>query len=240
MREQKTASAFKACFYRERRRYFASSVYVMNTAIGYIMAAVLSAMLAFGEAKILFEQLPSSLTAKLAPLLLALLCNMSPTTTSAFSMEGKHFWLTQTLPVKVKNVVDAKLAVNFMLALPCVLISSALLFFAIRPTGADILWLFLVPAVYAVFGSVLGLFANMKMPMLHWDHESQPVKQGKATLVVMMVDFMASAAPVLPLIILQGIAAHILMLAWVAVLVLLSFWMYRRLCALRLTALAED
>ena len=240
MREQKTASAFKACFFRERKRYFASSLYVMNTAIGYIMAIVIAAMFSFGEGKLIFEQLPSSLTAKLAPFILALMCNMSPTTTSAFSMEGKHFWLTQTLPVKVKDLIHAKLAVNLMFALPSILISSAILMFSIRPTGLDILWIFLIPVVYAVFGSVFGLFANMKMPMMHWDHESQPIKQGKAVLVVMFVCFASALIPVVPIFIFGGIAAHILLVLTVAVLSLLSFLMYRKLCALRLTTLAED
>ena len=240
IREQKTASAFKACFFRERKRYFASSLYVMNTAIGYVMAIVVTVMFSFGEGKLIFEQIPSDLTAKLAPFILALMCNMSPTTASAFSMEGKHFWLTQTLPVKVKDVIHAKLAVNLMFALPSMLISSVILMFSIRPAGLDILWLFLIPIVYAVFGSIFGLFANMKMPMLHWDHESQPVKQGKAVLVAILVSCIAVFVPAVQLLIFKGIAAHILLILTVGILALLSFLMYRKLCSLRLTTLAED
>ena len=240
MREQKKSSAFSACFFRERKRYFSSSVYVMNSAIGYIMTVFLAAMFSFGEGALIFEQLPSSLKAKIVPFILVFMCNMSPSTTCAFSMEGKHFWLTQTLPIRVRDMVNAKLAVNLMIAVPSVLISSAILAFSIRPSGLDILWLFLVPVVYAVFGSVLGLFINMKMPMMHWDHESQPVKQGKAVLVMMLIGFASAVIPVVPLFIFGGIAAHILMILVCAVLCLLIFLIYRKLCALRLTALAED
>ena len=240
MREQKTVSAFKACFFRERKRYFSSSIYVMNTAIGYILGILFAAMLSFGEGKILFEQTPSSLTAKIAPFVLAMMCNMSPTTTSAFSMEGKHFWLTQTLPIRIKDLIHAKLAVNLMLAVPSMLIASAILMFTIRPVGLDILWLLLVPVIYAVFDSVLGLFINMKMPMMHWDHESQPVKQGKAVLFTMLAGFFTAIAPIVPIFIFGGIIAHILMALTVLMLGLLSYLMYRKLCTLRLTTLAED
>lgn len=240
MREQKVGSAFKACFFRERKRYFASSVYVMNTAIAYIMAIGVSVMFSFGETKIILEQLPSAFTAKLAPFILAMICNMMPTTTSAFSMEGKHFWLTQTLPVHMKDIVNAKLAVNLMFALPSMLISSAILIFSIRPIGLDILWLLIVPIIYAFFGSILGLFINAKMPMMHWDHEAQPVKQGKAALVAMFFGFVTAAAPILPLFIFGGLAAHILIALVSAVLCVLSVWIYRKLCAIRLTAIAED
>ena len=240
MREQKAGSAFKACFFRERKRYFSSSVYFMNTAIGYIMAIVLSAMFAFGEGKLLLEAFPSSFTAKVAPFVLAMMCNISPSTVSAFSMEGKHFWLTQTLPVRVKDIVNAKLAVNLMFSVPGALIGSAILAFSIRPAGLDILWLFLIPLMYAFFGSVLGLFINMKMPMMHWDHETQPVKQGKAVLVMMLVSFMAECAPVLLLLVFDGIFAHILLALTSVMLCVLSFLMHRKLCDLRLTTLAED
>ena len=155
-------------------------------------------------------------------------------------MEGKHYWLTQTLPIRTKDLIHAKLAVNLMLAIPSMIIASAILMFAIRPMGLDILWLFLVPVVYAVFGSILGLFINMKTPMLHWDHEAQPVKQGKSVLIMMMVGFPTAIAPAAPIFIFGGIVAHILVALTVAVLILLSFLMYRKLCALRLTQLAED
>ena len=240
MREQKTGSAFKACFFREQKRYFASSVYVMNTAIGYIMAIGFSAMIAFGEGKMLFEQLPSSFTAKLAPFVLAMICNISPSSTSAFSMEGKHFWLTQTLPVRVCDIVNAKLAVTLMLSVPSMLVSSVILMLAIRPVGLDILWLILIPLVYAVFGSILGLFVNAKMPMMHWDHEAQPVKQSKAVLVMMLVSAVAELAPILPLLILEGAAAQAWLVLVITALCALSALLYRKLCAIRLTTLAED
>ena len=240
MRDQKTASAFKACFFRERKRYFSSTTYFMNTAIGYIMAIIFSVMFAFGDSKLLLEAFPSSFTAKIAPFVLAMICNISPSTTSAFSMEGKHFWLTQTLPLRMKDIVNAKLAVNLILSIPSVLISSAILIFSIRPIGFDLLWILLIPLIYAFFGSILGLFINMKMPMMHWDHETQPVKQGKAVLVMMLVSFITECAPIFPLFILDGMIAHIWLVLVSVILVLLSFVMYRKLCALRLTALAED
>jgi hypothetical protein len=56
----------------------------------------------------------------------------------------------------------------------------------------------------------------------------------------MFVCFASALIPVVPIFIFGGIAAHILLVLTVAVLSLLSFLMYRKLCALRLTTLAED
>jgi len=240
MKKQKGRSALAACFFRERKRYFSSSVYVMNTAIGYIMTLILVSLLVFGEMNVIFSQLPSSLLAKIAPFFVAVFANMSPSTVSAFSMEGKHFWLTQTLPVRIRDIVNAKLLVNLMFSVPCALISSALLALAIRPSVPDLFWLFFVSFLYAVFGGVLGLFVNMKLPMMHWDHEAQPVKQGKATLVAMFACFVTAILPAALMFVFTGIAAHIALALICVVLCILMRLMYRSLCALDLKKLAED
>ncbi|MBQ2989247.1 MAG: hypothetical protein IJD59_09100 [Clostridia bacterium] len=240
MKKQKKSSALSACFFRERKRYFSSSVYFMNTAIGYIMTVVLAAMLAFGDGNVLIASFPSQRVAKIVPFLLAALANMMPITSSAISMEGNCFWLTQTLPVRVRDIANAKLLVNLMFAAPCMLISSGILAFAIRPDLPDLFWMLFVSALYAVFGSVLGLFINMKLPMLHWDHESQAVKQGRSAFVTMFACFVTAVLPVVPLLIVSGIAAHIAMGVICLALLLLTRTMYRRICTFDLKKIAED
>jgi ABC-2 type transport system permease protein len=240
MKKQKGSSALRACFFRERKRYFSSSVYFMNTAIGYIMAVVLVAMLAFGDGKILFEQLPSSLTAKLAPFCIAAFANMMPITSSAISMEGNCFWLTQTLPVRVRDIANAKILVGLMFSVPCMLISAGILAFVIRPDVIDLCWMIAVSLIYAVLGTVLGLFINMKLPMLNWDHEAQAVKQGKAALVTMFTCFMTALLPAIPLLIFRGVAAHIALLVICLILFVLVRTIYRRICAFDLKKIAED
>ena len=240
MKKQKESSALGACFFRERKRYFSSSVYFMNTAIGYIMSIVLVAMLAFGEGKVLFEQIPSSLTAKLAPFCIAAFANMMPITASAISMEGNCFWLTQTLPVRMRDIANAKILVGLMFSVPCMLISAGILAFAIRPGVIDLCWMIAVSLLYAVLGAVLGLFINMKLPMLNWDHEAQAVKQGKAALVTMFTCFMTALLPAIPLLIFRGVAAHIVLLVICLVLLLLIRITYRKICTFDLKKIAED
>ncbi len=240
MRSQKGRSALAACFFRERKRYFASATYVMNTAVGYIMTVVFVCVLVFGETRVLFSQLPSDVVAKLAPFCIAALANALPTTASAISMEGKHFWLTQTLPVRMRDIAGAKILLGLMLSVPCTLISSVIVAIAIRPNMPDLFWMIFVSLLYAVFGCVLGLFVNLKLPMLHWDQESQPVKQSKAVLVMMLVGFATAAAPAVLLLVFRGIAAHIAIAAICFAVILLTRAIYRKICAFDLKTIAED
>ena len=87
MKEEKKKSTFRACFFRERKRYFSSAVYVMNTAIGYLMVVALSCMVAFGGASALNFTIPTELIAPFAPFAMGMFLNFSPTTTSAFSID---------------------------------------------------------------------------------------------------------------------------------------------------------
>ena len=240
MKKQKGSSALAACFFRERKRYFSSSVYFMNTAIGYIMAVVLVAMLSFGEGKLLLEQLPSSFTAKLAPFCVAAFANMMPITSSSVSMEGNCFWLTQTLPVRVRDIVNAKLLMGLTFSVPCMLISSGILAFAIRPGALDLFWMIFVSLLYALLGNILGLFINMKLPMLNWDHEAQAVKQGKAAFVTMFACFMTAILPVILFLIFNGVAAHISLGVICLVLALLMRMLYKKICSFDLKKIAED
>ena len=240
LKKQKGRSALAACFFRERKRYFSSSIYVMNTVICYIMAVVFVCMLSFGEGKALLLAFPSALVAKLAPFCVAAFANISPTTASAISMEGKHFWLTQTLPVRMRDIVGAKLLVNLMISAPCALISSGILAFVIRPNALDLFWMIFVSLLYAVFGSMLGLFVNMKLPMLHWDMEGQPVKQSKAILVTMFSCFVMAIVPASAVFVFSGIAAHIALGVICIGILLLTRAMYRKMCAFDLKKIAED
>ena len=240
MKKQKGSSALKACFFRERKRYFSSSVYFMNTAIGYIMSVALVAMVAFGDGKALLAQMPSDFTAKLAPFCVAAFANMMPITSSSISMEGNCFWLTQTLPVRMRDIANAKILMSLVFAAPCMLISSGILVFVIRPGVLDLFWMIFISLLYALLGSILGLFINMKLPMLNWDHETQAVKQSKSALVTMFMCFVTAAAPALLLLIFRGIAAHIVLGCVCLALLLLMRFLYRKICAFDLKKIAED
>ena len=240
MKKQKGSSALAACFFRERKRYFSSSVYFMNTAIGYIMSVVLVAMLVFGDGKALFEQLPSEFTAKLAPFCVAAFANMMPITSSSISMEGNCFWLMQTLPVRMRDIANAKILMSLIFAIPSMLISSGILMFVIRPGILDLFWMIFVSLLYALLGSILGLFINMKLPMLNWDHETQAVKQSKSALVTMFACFVTAVAPAILIVIFQGIAAHIVLGCICFALLLLMRFLYQKICAFDLKKIAED
>jgi len=188
-----------ALFKKERKLYFSSSLYVTNTIIGYILALLLAGFIGVTGVDPLAESLGASAYAPLVrqflPFLLSVPLCMTSASACAISMEGKTFWQLQVLPVKAKDIYHAKLLWNLALAAPFYLISVILLLLGIKPDLMDALHFCLIPLVFLLFTTVLGLAANLRFPVLNWDTEAQVVKQSAAVLVAMLVGIIVVIVP---------------------------------------------
>lgn len=196
MRNLPQNTPLRALYFKEIKRYFSSSIYVINTSVGYVMMVVLSAaILIVGIDKIEEMLQMNGVVKQFAPLVLATMCVICPTTSSAISVEGGKWWIIKSLPVKTKLVCDSKILVNLTMALPCYVVSTCLLCLALRMNLAGYLWLFLLPLVYILFSSVLGITINLKMPMFRWESEVIVVKQSAAVMVTMLIGFISVGIP---------------------------------------------
>ena len=194
--KQKGSSKLKALWQRELRRYFASSIYVSNTFISYILMVIASAGLLFTGSDTM-EQIIGmpGLVSRLWPLALGFIASMMPVTSCSISMEGKTLWRLQSLPLRPKDVYDGKILLNLSLAAPFYVVSVILSALALRPAPMDLVFLILVPAFYIVFSTVAGLAVNISLPLLQWENETQVVKQSGTTLVSMLIAVGVAAVP---------------------------------------------
>lgn len=208
LRKQRRRTVDAALFQREFRRYFASPVYVTNTLTGNLLAVLMCVGLCIAGTRSVFAQLPLPVDAltRLMPLVLAAPFLLSPSSCCAVSMEGRQFWIVKSLPVPAWAVLRAKVGVNLALALPCWALCEGLLLHALRPSGAEAVWLVLLPLGYILWGAVTGLWINLRAPMLNWESERQPVKQGRALVLMMLAGLAGVLLPGAALVLLPGAA----------------------------------
>lgn len=178
----KSASPLRSLISREFRRYLASSVYVVNTILGPILATVLAGASLFGKDALASLPLSVDVEAVLPFLFSGVFCLMNPASVSV-SMEGETFWIVKSLPLSAKTVLDGKLLMNLLLDLPFYLLSEILLFLAWRPAGLDALLLILLPGGMILFSCILGLFVNLRLPLLDWESEVSVVKQSASAML---------------------------------------------------------
>lgn len=227
----RTSSLRRALLGRELRRLAASPVYMMNSGIGVILLLIMTVAAAVKRDAL--APLLSLLPVSGAALAALALCGISSTilfTAPSVSLEGKTLWLLQSLPVKPREILRAKLLLHLMLSVPAAVVCAPILCRIFGATGAQWLTVALVCAAYNWYTASLGLVMNLLFPKLDWISETVAVKQGVSVLLSMLgsmvlvalaVGCWALGAP--ETILLPGFAALCLLAS-----LLLTRWIYTR------------
>ncbi len=205
---QRQGSMEQALFRMELKRFFDSSAWVINTLMGTILILILSVAGAIFSQRLI--QLVDSMGLRKAAggLLTGVMifcATLSPTTSSAISMEGRYIWMSKHLPIPADRWLRAKLYVNLLLVGPAIVVCATVLAIAFRAVLAplDIVGLYLLPLAALLCTSVIGLFVNAKMARLNWKTETEVVKQSGSVLVMMLICFGIVALTVVPVLILR-------------------------------------
>ncbi|MCI8789576.1 MAG: hypothetical protein HFH92_10780 [Lachnospiraceae bacterium] len=197
MERLQAKSVMRSLVEREWRRYFSSAIYVTNTLAGEVLMVLLAvAVPVVGKESVdRIIGIPGVVDRAL-PILLGALAVMMPLTACSISMEGKQWWMMQTLPIRRRDMIWSKVILQLLVALPFYLVSEAVLLAALGPGWADALSLLVVPWAYILFGARAGIAINEKLPVFNWDSEVRVVKQSSSTFVTMLAVMAAAVVPV--------------------------------------------
>lgn len=200
MKKNRKSTLFMSLWKKELRRYVASPIYVTNTIIGYIMMVLVSVAILIVGPERLDEMLGipgiQGMAEKIFPFVLGSMAALMPMSSCSVSMEGKQWWMMQTLPVPGKALYGAKFLANLTVACPFYLVSVVLSVLAFRPAGVEAVGLVLIPALYIAGSAAVGLAVNRKLPLFDWDNEVRVVKQSASTFVSMLVGVLSALIPI--------------------------------------------
>ncbi len=175
---------------KELRRFVGSPVYLLNCGLGCILIPV-AAVFFLVKASAVQEFLPLFAMLDIPVLLVAaalacMMISMNDMTAPSVSLEGKHIWLLQSMPVPARLVLQAKLLMQLLLTLPLVLFLGGVLIYVLSLSAADGVLLLAVLVLYTVLLALWGLFLNLKFPNLHWTQEVVPVKQSLSVTMTLL------------------------------------------------------
>ncbi len=226
----------KALLLREAKRYFSSGIYVTNTIVGPIMGTLLAGAVCFGGLDGLTETLPVDI-GPLIPFAFSAVFTTMTTTAVSISMEGRQFWVIQSLPIPVEDWLRSKILLNLGLMAPFYLVSQVLLVIGLKPGAMELVWLMLIPAAVSCFAVVLGIEVNLKLHRFDWEKEEQVVKQSASAALGGFAGLLTSAvlgavcflAPTPLQDLAKGVACGVLVLA--------TAGLYRRCCSVKMEEL---
>lgn len=199
MQSLEISSPFMALYRKELKRYFSSTIYVLNTSFGVVFLLITTIVIAIvGVEKLdTFVGMPgiSAMIPYLSPFIISTMIAISCTTASAISLEGKNLWILKSSPIKSKRIFDSKIAVNLTILLPAVILSGVVLAIRLKLGFVGIIMLFITPIVYSFYIAIVGIFANIKFPNFDWTSETVVIKQSGATLVSMVFQMLSIMIP---------------------------------------------
>lgn len=221
----KATSQAKAFLKKEITKYFGSPAYVMNTICGPVISTV--AVIALSTQMNQLISTDANMI-KIVPLIIMVLIifMVSLTTTSAcsLSLEGKNFWIIKSAPIPTKTVFFAKIAVNIIVTIPFIIIDTILCAILMKFNALELLAILVIPSIFAISISILGLYANLLIPRFDYDQEIKAIKQSMSVLVTMGFCFLISlllvGAVVLGIVVLGNVTAAYIASLLLGVLVL--------------------
>ena len=236
----KTSSAFAALYKKELKRLFSSSIYLMNTTVGGLLAVIFSVMVFFVPIDKVFGSfgIPADASAvqitAIAALVVSLALSIMSTTSAAISLEGRNVWLLQSLPVTTQTILHAKSAVDLTIKLPCIVLSALLFTIGLKLNIWSFCTFLAVPLVYSLFASQVGLLMDIRKPNYTWTNEAQVVKQGLSVLFSMLVGMISVALPALALFLLGVESAVWILSAACLLLLCATVLIHRKISRIRI------
>lgn len=229
----KVSSPLKAMYKREFDRYFSCTIYALNSTIGMVLLFVVSLLLLFISPEMVEQQSGivglSQMLRRVLPMVIAVFITMTSTASASLSLEGKSRWLMCSIPVRAIDIFHSKIAVNLTVICPFALASILLLGIKMEVALPQAILLCVVPAVYACFISVLGMYMNVKFPKYDWTSEYYAVKGGAiSVLATMGAGMLSSVIPLFICIAFQSYS-NLIMIVTSALLLTVSFVLYGKL-----------
>ncbi len=194
-------SIFLALYEKEMGRFLSSYMAVLNAGLGVILLCVFSIFLLFNSVEQIGEspgiENINEYLSNFAPLFIASMLSLSCPAASAISLEGKNIWILQSSPVKVKMILNSKIAVNLTLHLIGYMISIFVFMLKLDMNFIQVINLIFVPICYSIFITVIGISLNKKYPNYEWESEMMVVKQSMPVIVSGLIGIIALITPIL-------------------------------------------
>lgn len=188
MTTQKQMSMVNAVAFKEFKRMTGSSVYLLNAGLGYIMVAIMGVALLFVKPEVIINSMmqgnPMSIEADrifpIIPMIFYFFLGMLPTTACSPSLEGKNYWIMQTLPISPMDDNKGKLLFNLYLSIPVAVFATITASICFRVSVIDALTGVVAISSLCIFSAVSGLRSGLKHRRLDWENEIEVIKQGMA------------------------------------------------------------
>ena len=239
MTPQKSRSIENSIAFKEFKRMTGSPTYMINGGLGEIFTILIGlAALIFDIDSLIAKVLHDAPVTKemlypAIPLIIYFLIGMVATTAITPSLEGKNYWIVQSLPISKKQLYHGKMLFNMYLTVPFAVFGTLCLCVSAKvPILTSLLEIILMLALCA-FSTAWGCVCGIKHMRLDWENEIEIIKQSSAVAIYMFPNMFATMALVV-LVVILGMYMNLNLIIIILTLIvsLLAYLSYRKVLRL--------
>lgn len=239
-------SPLNAIVFKEFKRMTGSTVYMTNGPIGELICLLIGIALIFIDIdSLLFggnaagnvaeASINKDMLYPLIPFIVYFFVGMVATTAYTPSLEGKNFWIVQSLPIPKKTLYRGKMLFNMYLTAPVSLFTITTACISAKiPVITSILFLIL-GFMLCAFSTTWGCICGIKHMRLDWENEIEAIKQGSAVVLYLfpniLVCFILIGASIALGTVLESNVIALIMIALVTFITWLNYRKVMKLCA---------
>ena len=239
MTAQKRRSVTAAIAFKEWKRLTGSTAYMVNGAMGEVLAVLLGvATLLVGFDRIVAivtQNAPfdAAILQPAIPFIVYFLVGMMATTACSPSLEGKNYWIVQSLPIETKTLYLGKMLFNMMLSVPAMAVSTLCLCISAHVPVLNTLLYLLLGLALCAFSTAWGCVCGVRHMRLDWENEIEVIKQGAGVAIYLLPNmFVVMGLTVLAVVLGLHTDHRLLTLAFTAIAAALAALSYRRVMVL--------
>ena len=239
MTAQKKRSPAAAIAFKEFRRMTGSTLYMTNGAMGEILAAVIGVItLAVGFDRIVAlvtagAPIDPSVLRPAIPFIVYFFIGMFATTVSSPSLEGKNYWIVQSLPLKKETLYQGKMLFNMLLTVPFTVFATVCICVSSHTPVTDTIMYLLLGIVLCAYSTAWGCVCGVRYMRTDWENEVEVIKQGAAVTLYLLPNMFVVMGLTVLVVILGMRLDHIrIALGFTLAAALLAALSYRRVMVL--------
>ena len=236
---QKKRSAENAIAFKEFKRLTGSTTYMVNGAMGFILVTLFSIItLVIGFDKIIAivtqnAPIDSSILRPAIPFIIYFFIGMMSTTACSPSLEGKNYWIIQSLPLENKTVYRGKMLFNMYLTVPFMSFATLCLCISAKVSILNTVLYLVLGFALCSFSTAWGCVCGIKHMRLDWENEVEVIKQGSAVAIYLLPNmFVTMGLCVLCVVLGREIDHSLIAVGFIAITGVLALLSYMRVMML--------
>ena len=224
---------FAALISREFSRFTSSSTYMLNCSLSTVMLPIMTVVAVYNS-KMVTDMIVSANDALLVEYVIFIIAivicaigAMNDCVVCSTSLEGENIWIVRSLPCKTRDILMAKLLMQWLLTIPVVLIATITTCVVLQVNLIQAVLLHLFVLSFMVFFGFYGLFLGVTMANLNWVNEVTAIKQSANVVIYLFSSWIIIALVAVPAFMFgEFISIKLYILLACCLLLIISFALY--------------